>query len=155
MFRVLQRPKTESRTQLIHINKTWLKLTGDTKFGIEPQDLKLYCFLMSNVGMKRKRKMKLKAHHLNVALTLFIYLNVFIWFLYVLFSYLIDWLTHLYSPCWVGHHVAPVKGVDGCGRVKRASVPREDGHPTIEQHFTLRGEMDKCELKHRERRCQR
>lgn len=34
--------------------------------------------------------MKLKAHHLNVALTLFIYLNVFIWFLYVLFSYLID-----------------------------------------------------------------
>lgn len=53
---------------------------------------------------------------------------------------------HSHSPCWVSHHVASIKGVDGSGWVKYASIPREDGHPTIEQHFTLRGEMNKTKL---------
>lgn len=46
--------------------------------------------------------------------------------------------THTHSPCRVSHNVTSIKGVDGSGRIKCASVPTEDGHPAAEQYFPLR-----------------
>lgn len=53
--------------------------------------------------------------------------------------------TVLFSPCWVSHHIASIKGVDGCGQIKCTTVPREDGHPAAEQHLSLNTEVDTSE----------
>ena len=62
--------------------------------------------------------------------------------------------THTHSPCWISHNVASVKGVNGSGWIKCSSIPREDGHPTSEQHFTLKREQDENKGKILKRWCQ-
>lgn len=62
-----------------------------------------------------------------------------------------SFLCYTHLPSRVTHYIASIKGEDGCGRIKHASIPREDGHPTIEQHLTLKaGQGERACL----RRCQ-